>query len=219
MTRLVFLAAASVAFAAPSIAQAQDGGFPNGRIEANVGFDSTRAKLSYEDSSDPANDFAVDESTSGVTYGGTVGYDLRLAPNWYVGLEGSVDFADNKRCEEIFGSDAACFSLKRNLAAGVRVGTPLAKTTLFYVGAAYVNGKARVSYVDQTDATNNFSASDTRDGYRLSAGLEQRLSGNFYAKAEYRYSDYKDYRVSDGVETVSLGFDRHQVVAGLGVRF
>lgn len=50
-------------------------------------------------------------------------------------------------------------------------------------------------------------------------GLEHRLGGNFFAKAEYRYSNYQDYRVSDGVESASLGFDRHQAVGGLGVRF
>lgn len=215
MFKYLMVPVAALAFTAPVAAKE----FPGARIEANVGFDSTRGKISYEDSSDPSNDFSVDESTSGVTYGGTIGYDFQLAGRWYLGIEGSVDFADNKRCEEVFGSDAACFSLKRNLAAGARIGTPLAKTTLFYVGAAYVNGKARVSYTDQIDPSNTIAASDTRDGYRLSAGIEQRISGNVFAKAEYRYSDYKDYEVSDGVESVSLGFDRHQAVVALGVRF
>lgn len=214
-----YLCAAIVAIGMAAPAQAQQGDFPNLRIEATAGFDSTRAKVGYEDSGDPTNDFAIDESTSGVTFGGALGYDIPIAPSWYLGIEGSADFADNKRCEEVFGSDAACFSLKRNLAAGVRVGTAVGKSTLFYVGGAYVNGKARASYTDQVDPTNNIAASDTRDGYRLSTGIEQRLGGNFFAKAEYRYSDYKDYSVSDGVESVSLGFDRHQAVVGLGVRF
>lgn len=215
MFKYLIAPVAAVAVAAPVAAK----DFPGARVEAHAGFDSTRGKISYEDSGDPANDFSADESTSGVTYGGTIGYDFRIAPRWYLGVEGSVDFADNKRCTEIFGDDAACFSVKRNLAAGARIGTPLAKTTLFYVGAAYVNGKARVSYTDDLDPANNVAASDTRDGYRLSAGIEQRIAGNAFAKVEYRYSDYKDYSVSDGVETVSLGFDRHQAIAALGVRF
>jgi len=215
MIKLIFASAAAFACVAPACAQ----DFPGARLEANIGFDSTRGKISYEDSGDPANDFSVDESTSGVTYGGTIGYDFKVGAGWYLGIEGSADFADNKRCEEVFGSDSACFSLKRNLAAGVRVGTAVGKSTLFYVGGAYVNGKARVSYTDQVDPTNDIAASDTRDGYRLSTGIEQRIGGTAFAKIEYRYSDYKDYNVSDGVESVSLGFDRHQAVAGLGVRF
>ena len=209
----------AAALAAISIVPAQAQDFPNLRVEANVGFDSSRGKLSYKDSADATNDFSVDESTNGVTFGGTIGYDVQLAPRWYLGIEGSADFADNKKCEEVFGSDAACFSLKRNLAAGLRIGTALGRTTLFYVGGTYVNGKARVSYTDKVDPTNNIGASDTRDGYRISTGLEQRLGGNFFAKAEYRYSDYKDYKLAEGTESIALGFDRHQVVAGLGVRF
>lgn len=83
----------------------------------------------------------------------------------------------------------------------------------------YVNGKARVSYVDDLDPANNIAASDTRGGLRVSAGIEQRLSGNVFMKAEYRYSDYKNYKLADGTESVSLGFDRHQAIAALGVRF
>lgn len=215
MFKYLIAPVAALAFAAPAMAQ----DFPGARIEANVGFDSTRGKISYEDSSDPTNDFSVDESTSGVTYGGTVGYDFELGESWYLGIEGSVDFADNKRCEEVFGSDAACFSLKRNLAAGARIGTAVSKSTLFYVGGAYVNGKARISYTDQVDPTNNIAASDSRNGWRASVGLEQRIGGNVFAKAEYRYTDYADYEVSDGAESASLGFDRHQAVVGLGVRF
>lgn len=215
MFKYLIAPVAALAFTVPTTAK----DFPGARIEANVGFDSTRGKISYEDSSDPTNDFSVDDSTSGITYGGTVGYDFNIGDRWYLGIEGSVDFADNKRCAEVFGSDAACFSLKRNLSAGARIGTALGKTTLFYVGGAYVNGKARVSYTDQVDPTNNIAASDTRDAWRLSTGFEQRIGRNVFAKAEYRYTDYKDYSVSDGVESASLGFDRHQVVAGLGVRF
>ncbi|OWQ95121.1 outer membrane protein [Sphingopyxis witflariensis] len=215
----MFKYAIAAAVVAVSIAPAQAQDFPGLRVEANVGFDSTRGKLSYKDTAAPEDDFSVGESTSGVTYGGTIGYDAKMSDSIYLGFEVSADFADNKRCEEVFGDDAACFSLKRNLAAGVRIGTAVAKSTLFYVGAAYVNGKARVSYTDELDASNNISDSDARDGYRLSAGIEHRLSGNIFAKAEYRYSDYKDYKLADGTESLALGFSRHQGVVGVGVRF
>ncbi len=104
-------------------------------------------------------------------------------------------------------------------AVGGRIGAYVADAARLYVGAAYANGKARVSYTDDLDAANNFSLSDSRGGIRFSGGIEAQISGNFYTKAEYRYTNYKDYKVSGGTEALSLGFDRHQVLAGFGVRF
>lgn len=189
-----------------------------GRIEVNAGWDHVRGKLSYSDSAAPENNFSESRNTDGVVFGGTVGVDVPVA-GVYVGPEASFDLASNKRCEPVLGSDSACFKVKRNFAVGARVGVPLAHRALFYVGAAYVNGRARVSYTDELDASNNFAVSDNRDGYRLSTGLEFRLKGNFFTKAEYRYSNYNNYSVTSGTERASLGFDRHQVVGGLGVRF
>jgi outer membrane immunogenic protein len=213
--RVLIATALIFGVATPACAQ----NFPHFRIEANVGFDSTRGEVSYRDATNPANDFKAHKAIDGVVFGGTIGYDVKVNDVLYVGVEGGVDFADNKRCLEVFGSDAACFSVKRNLAAGVRIGTPLSKASLFYVGAAYVNGKARVSYRDDIDPTNDFAFSDKRDGYRVSAGVEQRITGRFFAKAEYRYSDYSKYHGSVSTGDGTLAFDRHQVVGGVGVRF
>lgn len=198
-------------------AYAQDAG--GARVELNAGYDHTSGKISYTDSAVPTDNFSDDASTSGATFGGTAGYDLGLSNKAFVGIEGSIDFADNKRCEEIFGDDAACFSVKRNYALGARVGTYVGEIARIYVGAAYANGKARISYTDELDATNNFSSSASRGGVRFSGGLEAQVSGNFYTKIEYRYTNYKDHKVSDGTETLSLGFDRHQALAGFGFRF
>lgn len=196
---------------------AQD--FPGARIEVNAGFDSVRGRVAYADSANPANDFAVDESTNGAAYGATVGYDLRFGRGWYVGAEASVDLAENDRCEEVIGNDQACFEVGRNLAVGGRFGSRLGADAMFYVGAAYVNGQAKVSYRDPAMPTNDFSYSENRGGVRLSTGIEHRLAGRFFGKLEYRYSNYSDYAASVGTETATLGFDRHQAIAGLGLRF
>jgi outer membrane immunogenic protein len=90
---------------------------------------------------------------------------------------------------------------------------------MVYAGGAYVKGKARVSYVDEVDPEFSFSEKEGRDGFRLSVGFEQQLVRNFFLKGEYRYLNYDNYTYTEGTESISLGFDRHQVVAGLGARF
>ena len=201
--------------ASPAFAE----GFSGARVEAHAGYDRVRAKLKYEDTAFPDDNVTAKESTNGLLYGVGVGYDFSVGDSWILGVEASFDLADNDRCEEVFGDDAACFKVKRDLSVGARVGTALSQSTLFYVGAAYVNGKATISYSDDLDPTNDFSISDTRGGWRLSTGVEVALASKAYAKAEYRYSHYSRYKATAGTESVSLGFDRHQVLAGVGMRF
>lgn len=215
-SKTLFATAVAMALiASPAFAE----GFSGPRIEAHGGYDHVTAKLKYEDTAFPDDDVTAKGSTNGAIYGIGIGYDYPVGDSWILGIEANFDLADNKRCEEVFGDDAACFKVKRDLSVGARVGAALSKSTLFYVGAAYVNGKAKISYTDDLDPTNNFSFSDTRGGWRVSTGAEIAITGNAYAKAEYRYTHYSRYKASAGTESLSLGFDRHQVLAGLGMRF
>jgi len=212
---LLAASAAMMVVASPAFATE----FTGPRIEAHGGYDHVTAKLKYEDTAFPDDNVTDKESTNGALYGIGIGYDYPVGDSWILGVEANFDLADNKRCEAVFGNDSACFKVKRDLSVGARIGTALGKSTLFYVGGAYVNGKARVTYTDNLDPTNNFTISDTRGGWRASAGVEVALTGKAYAKAEYRYTHYTRYKASAGTQSLSLGFDRQQVLAGLGMRF
>jgi outer membrane immunogenic protein len=194
-------------------------GFSGPRIEVHAGYDHVTAKLDYEDTAFPDDNVTAKGSTNGILYGAGIGYDFPMGDSWILGVEANFDLANNDRCEEVFGDDAACFKVKRDLSVGARIGAALGKSTLFYVGGAYVNGKAKISYADDLDPMNNFAVSDTRSGWRLSTGVEVALASKAYAKAEYRYTHYSRYKATAGTESATLGFDRHQVLAGVGMRF
>ena len=51
------------------------------------------------------------------------------------------------------------------------------------------------------------------EGFRVGAGAEFKLSNNMYLKGEYRYSNYGK------IDGYDIDIDRHQVVAGVGIRF
>ena len=55
------------------------------------------------------------------------------------------------------------------------------------------------------------------------AGVEQAIGSRTFAKLEYRYSNYNnaDFQFRDGTTTskFDIDTDRHQVVAGVGIRF
>jgi outer membrane immunogenic protein len=213
MKRYLSLVAA-IAAATPAAAQE----FPGFRIEANIGWDHVNATLDYEDSDFPEDNFRESGNTDGMLLGGTIGYDLPVGPV-YLGIEGSFDIPINKRCETLYGYDEACFKPHANLAVGGRIGVPLSKRALLYAGAAYVTGKAEVTYEDEIDPSYDFSYDDWRDGMRFSGGAEVRLIDNWFTKVEYRYTDYDDYKYAFDSERVSLGFERHQIVTGIGVRY
>ena len=214
--RLFCLALAAIAVfpATPAVAQS----FPGTRVELNAGWDHFAGDLSYRDTDFPENDFAIGANTDGMIYGIGAGYDVPVGSGLYVGVEGNYDLFDNEQCETL-DTDTGCIDQKHSWAVGGRVGSRLSPRGLIYAGAAYTKGKAGIRYIDETDATNNFAVSYKRGGVRLSAGAEYRLAANIYAKAEYRYIDYADWSETIGTETVTLGFDRNQIVAGLGVRF
>ena len=62
-------------------------------------------------------------------------------------------------------------------------------------------------------------------GWRVGAGVEQKIATNAFAKLEYRYSNYSDAEVDFEPEGIpdtgpfDVDLDRHQVVAGVGWRF
>lgn len=207
MKKLLCAAVLAACVSSPALADAPSGA----RIEAHVGWDRPGAELDYDDGVDQ---FSVSGHDDGLLYGGEIGYDHAVGA-MSLGIYAGLDMSDAKRCEEVFGDDAACLKIKRNITAGVRAGGMMGNWAMLYVKGGYSNGRARVSYQDFIDPTNNDSLSKSRGGWHLGAGLETALGSNAYAKVEYVYTDYKNF--SDGV--TSLGFDRSQIIGGIGFRF
>ena len=93
---------------------------------------------------------------------------------------------------------------------------------LLYAKGGYTNARFGLDADDGAGFSQDFDA--TLDGFRVGAGFEYLLSGNVYGKVEYRYSNYSDLEVD--VADTNINFDdfdvntdRHQVVAGVGIRF
>ena len=192
--RTFFVAALLAAsFAAP--AMAQDGSpFTGLRVEGIAGWDRPSAKDAGHD--------------DGVAYGVGVGYDMQLG-GAVVGIEGEASDATTSRCAKgvTVPADKLCFKAKRDLYVGGRVGGVIANNTLLYAKAGYSNARFGLEYDDGGSGAADFSNGGNLDGYRVGAGIERKLASNTYLKAEYRYSNYEH------------GFDRSQVVGGVGVRF
>lgn len=125
----------------------------------------------------------LDDVTNGVdptevTYGAGVGVDAELYKNVIVGVEATID--------NVFD--------RRNIGAGARLGYVVSNKVMVYGKVGYANWK-------QTTTAE-------LEGLRLGGGVEVKVAGPVYAKAEYRYTDFNRGNIG-----------QHGGLVGVGLRF
>lgn len=216
---LVCLATGTALASVPAMAQSTDTSFTGPRVEAIVGYDVTKAGSSVDDDANADNDQSID----GFMYGAGIGYDYDFG-KVVLGVEG--EYTDSTAKTEFNNGDFEGFGIgnvkaKRDLYAGARLGFKAAPSTLVYVKGGYTNARfgARAS-----DGTNFSRTNIDADGWRIGAGVEQKMGTNTFAKLEYRYSNYSKAEVdfSNDIpdsDRFDVDLDRHQVVASVGYRF
>jgi outer membrane immunogenic protein len=208
MRYLILGALLATAAATPALAQdttpVADAPFTGPHIEALAGYDNLGG---------------TDNGRDGFLYGIGAGYDFQLG-GAVAGIEGEyTDSTTRGRTTDLaLIGDSAGLRTDRDLYIGARVGVAVTPSTLLYAKGGYTNARFKTIYNDGAGNTTNFG--NTTDGYRIGAGVEQKFNlfgPSGFVKAEYRYSNYRNLNV--GSTNVDIDLDRHQVLAGVGVRF
>lgn len=155
-------------------------------------------------------DGGVSESKDGVTYGGVLGYDFRMAGGIF-GIEGEVAGSSTKETvnDVLVTGDSVSLKAGRDLYVGIRGGLLLTPNAVFYVKGGYANGRITGTY---TSPGGGGSVSDNLDGIRVGAGAEYAF-GKFRARLEYRFTDYSQIKYL-GTPT-GVDAKRHQVLVGV----
>lgn len=200
MRNLILAAVVTTALATPALAQTTAAPFTGLRIEGVAGYDALK---DGHDTSD------------GFVYGGAVGYDVQLN-NLVVGAEGELtgSTTDTRTDNLINVGDRFRVGMGRDLYLGARVGFPLNPTTMAYAKGGYTNARVDTRYTQGSTETRDHT---DLDGFRLGAGLEHQIGARTYIKGEYRYSNYG--HADNSVGRYDIDVDRHQLVAGVGMRF
>ncbi len=194
--------------------------FSGSHVEATIGWDHLHNK-SYNDTGVTP----MEGSADGVTYGGAVGYDFALTNAITLGAElgiyGSSAKWDNTGNLVAGSFDTATVKPGRDIFVGARVGYALSPKTDLFAKAGYTNARFKVT---GTDGTNYLYQSMNEDGFRLGAGVEQKLTRATYVKFEYDFSHYGSGQFDYfGATPNGSGFDlhndRHQLLASVGLRF
>src|SRR6478735_2510261 len=165
-----------------------------------------------------------DRGFSGPWVAGVGGYDMDLG-TMVVGAEAELtestaDTASENGDPENFGLGSV--EAGRDIYVGARAGFKATPSTLVYAKAGYSN--ARYGFLG-TDGTVEDQQHLDVDGWRVGAGVEQKIGSNAFAKLEYRYSNYSNAEVDfepEGIpdtDPFGVDLDRHQVMASVGWRF
>ncbi|WP_338445362.1 outer membrane beta-barrel protein [Pelagerythrobacter marensis] len=208
-----------MALAAPAMAQSTgDSTFTGPRIGVTGGYDVTGAGSSVDDDTNDDNDQSID----GFAYGVTAGYDFDIG-GAVLGIEG--EYTDSTAKTEFDDGDFQGFGFGsvdagRDLYVGARIGAKVAPDALLYAKGGYTNAKLNILSNDgETETDRDFKL----DGWRIGAGAEYAISPNTFVNLEYRYSNYEDANIEMGDGSTTPNFDvdtdRHQVMAGVGMRF
>lgn len=215
----ILVAGTTALVAVPAIAQESDDKFTGPRVEALVGYDDVRAGSSVDDDGNDNNDQSID----GVNYGIGIGYDIDLG-GAVLGLEG--EYTDSTAKTEFDNGDFEGFGFGRvdagrDLYVGARIGAKVQPDLLLYAKGGYTNAKLNVL---TNDGVTEYDEDFDLDGYRIGAGAEYALSNNTFVKLEYRYSNYQKGEVDFGgdlpdSDRFDVDLDRHQIMAGFGMRF
>lgn len=224
MKKIIAILAAGTALAASAPAFAQDStpaeAFSGLRVEGIVGYD----KIRTGSTEDLDNTRDIKQSISGVEYGAVVGYDIAVGTNMTIGAEAEI--TESSASRDYNNDEPTVFNLGnvnagRQYYIGTRAGFAVSPSTLLYVKGGYTN--ARFNLQGSNGTVNLRQRLDT-DGWRAGAGVEQKVGKNAYVKLEYRYSNYARGEFDFNGQTpdssnFDLDTDRHNVMAGVGVRF
>ncbi len=155
------------------------------------------------------------EDAGGFTYGIAGGYDLPLG-RFRIGAELEATESTTRHrtsiapIGDVVDGGRLRSDMGRDLYLGLRAGYVVSPSAMIYAKAGYSNARVTAHYTSGTTTTKEAA---NLDGFRAGAGVEVAIAPRIFVKGEYRYSHYSD---QDGIEA---DMDRHQLMAGVGIRF
>jgi outer membrane immunogenic protein len=162
------------------------------------------------------NNFANSYDSSGGLFGGVLGYNWQVG-SWVLGAEGDIAWAGIKGDDNWVGGSNDETKFKWIGTIRGRVGYAFADRWL-----VYGTGGAAFADIEHTnyDAVND-SASWTKAGWTIGAGLEWAFAGNWSARIDYRYYDFGSYTRTpvNGNATFSVDNTLQTFTAGVSYRF
>ncbi|HSI19636.1 MAG TPA: outer membrane beta-barrel protein [Sphingomonas sp.] len=190
MKTFIALAAGLAMVPCAAFAQDNDNAKLSGvRAEARIGYETP----TVSDSS------GIYKIGSAVSYGGEIGFDLKVGSKVQVGPYAVYEFSSVKLCDT-----GACIKEDGNLGVGGRIGVAVSPKAVIYgkVGYTHITFSANAAFG---------GGSASKDGVQGAIGVDYNINRNVYLMIEANYGDYGN------IGSVNLA--RRQLAGGVGFRF
>jgi len=189
MKKIYALAAVLAFVPGAAMAQDADAKLDGVRAEARIGYETP----TVSDSS------GIYKIGSAVSYGGEIGFDLKVGSKVQVGPYAAYEFSSVKLCDT-----GACIKEDGNLAVGGRIGVAVSPKVVIYgkVGYTHITFSANAAFG---------GGSASKDGVQGAIGVDYNINRNVYLMIEANYGDYGSLG--------SVNLARRQLAGGVGFRF
>jgi outer membrane immunogenic protein len=128
--------------------------------------------------------------------GGQIGYNWQFSPNWLLGIEGDISYADHNTGGLVISTGVPTDHIDGNArlrtqgAIRGRLGWTSNAWLLYAVGGvAFGQTDTTLSIVRDGVGADSRTNSDTRVGWTVGAGVEYMMAPNWILGVEYRYTD------------------------------
>jgi outer membrane immunogenic protein len=171
-----------------------------------------------------AGDNSLQSSDARFLGGVQAGLDYQFAPNWVLGAEAQYSWLNNGNTNNVLFPGATVVT--GNVANQIGSVTGRLGYTwgpgLLYAKGGYAWRDGNNIGVTVAGVPQGFTATNSKDGYTVGAGLEYMFAPNWSAKAEYQYYNFGNTTITAGPPAaVGARFrdDEHSVKVGVNYRF
>lgn len=161
--------------------------------------------------------------TSGFLAGGQIGFNWQ-AGAWVFGIEGQASWTNADGSHQCDIGITCQTEMNWLATVAGRIGYAFNNVLLYAKGGAAFVDEDHAVFLTGAPGLFPFTASVTRTGWMVGAGIEYGFTPNWSAKIEYNFMDFGDDAITFstvGVPALNLNIDQqvHVVKAGINYRF
>ncbi|WP_324826772.1 outer membrane protein [Qipengyuania zhejiangensis] len=162
----------------------------------------------------------LEGSSDGAVFGAVGGYDFSVGSMLFgAEVELTESTAGYTEYDVLDADDSVSLDAGLDFYIGARAGLVASNTVLIYGKVGFTSASVEGTYNDGAGFSD--SEGENMGGYRVGGGIEFAATSSLRLRAEYRYSDYGEFKYNDGVDVYPTGIDasRSQIMAGLLLGF
>jgi outer membrane immunogenic protein len=167
---------------------------------------------------DPLAGAHYNQSPSGGTVGGLVGYNYQFNPNWVIGIEGEggwQGYSTSTNFVSLSNGDTFHQTVDTDYAARIRgrLGYAFGDRALLFVAGGVSFSDIKVRLADTTNASGPYSITQDYTGWNIGGGVDYAFTPNWVGRIEYIYDNYgaQNYAFSNLTQVGANTFNSRRV--------